>query len=276
MNCHHSMKTQNEPFFVNHNDQLAAVYQQMDEKKIKEYENYFNYLHFNINHQPQNNYYTPPPFVPPPTPPPHLPFSHLALSPPPTPFNLPFSYIASTPPPTPVTLAFSHIAFPTSDRCSPLQNDNIINDIPELPEKIYAGEEASIWGPGQLGLFAKTPNDLDAFLHKHDEIVPSRGHMNENKLKPNRLDDATWLQASSVPSAKSPPGYENRCHSGLVAKNPNQVNTYLNTADKMPKYQLAKNKPKTIQVGDATKLYVSSLSSSKSPPGFEHRCLASG
>jgi len=267
------MKTQNQPFFLNHNDQIPA-YQQMDEKQIKEYEHYFNYLHFNINNQSKNNYYTTP-LVPPPTPP-ILAFSHLALSPPPTPFNLPFSYIASTPPPTPVTLAFSHLAFPTTDPLSPLQNNNIVNGIYETPQKTYAGEEASIWGPGQLGLFTKTPDQLDTFSYQ-PEMVPSSIQINEKKPNPNQPDDTTWLQASSLPSANSPPVFENKCQLGFFTnKKPNQIDTYLNTTHKSPCYQLAQNKPKIVQVRDATKLYVSSISSPNPPPGFEHRCLSSG
>jgi len=184
------MKNQKRNLFLPLNHQLAE-YMKMHDQKVKEYENYLNYLNFTMINNSRNG-----------------PNKAFPVPPPPTPVTLP-------PPPTPVTLAFSHLASPTTNPFCHINQDYFVNNFQEPFESIYTGEEANIWGPGKLGLFAKTPTQLEELSNiSHPSLEhKSTESMTKNKLNPIQISDAARLQAWSISSPKSsmPPGFQYKC-----------------------------------------------------------------
>ena len=116
------------------------------------------------------------------------------------------------PPPTPVTMAFSHLSLPTNHQVSYLQgNDSSDDEKENTPEHVYAQNVFDLWGSGQLGLFAKTPDQLSAPANMPNmSLTRSSTHSEKTESKPIPMQNPTPLQSSchrvnyaSVP----PPGF---------------------------------------------------------------------
>ena len=204
-------KNRNRNLFLPLNNQMAE-YMKIHDQKIQDYQNYLNFLHFNIIQNARNE-------------------RHKAFHvPPPTPAILPFPHFASPPPTsTPVSLAFSHLNSPPpsshtpSPRASPIlgqcnQSRQIFDCSSSVHEPVinkYSGEEANVWGPGLLGLFAKSPNQLEILSnssnspHIECDLRPNRSKM----IQPIEISEATKFLDSYTASTKSslPPGFERTC-----------------------------------------------------------------
>merc|ERR1712165_499864 len=185
-------------------------YMKVHDQKVQEYQNYLNYLHFNIinnSRHEQSQIYN----VPPPTStilpfPPHN-------SPPPAPVSLAFSHLSSPPPPTPVRQTFPFPTLPSMKTFNDNnEHDKYKSNCHESKENIYFGEEANVWGPGLLGLFAKTPNQLELLTQKshistEDDLKPTQ----RRKLHPIQISESTAFTQNSLtssPSSSMPPGFE--------------------------------------------------------------------
>jgi hypothetical protein len=162
-----------------------AEYIKMHEQKVKEYENYLSYLQCTISNTSRNS--------------------------PKEAFHVE--------PPTPVTLAFSHLSSPTTNPFCHIKQDYFVNNFFNKPfESIYVGEEANIWGPGQLGLFAKTPNQLEELPNtSHTSLEHKTIPITKKQPNPIQISDAARLQASCISSPKSsiPPGFEHQCSAAI-------------------------------------------------------------
>ena len=175
-----SIKNRNRNLFLPLNNQLAKN-MKIHEQKLKEYEKYLNYLHFNIinnsMHASNNNTF-------------------------------------HAPPSTPVTLAFSHLASPTTNPLCHIDQDYFVNNPTPPLEHVYVGKEANIWGPGQLGLFAKTPNQLETLANTSQPPLEHKSAPRwKNRPTTIQISDAAKLQFSCISSPKSsiPPGFEHQC-----------------------------------------------------------------
>ena len=186
--------------------------------KIKEYENYLNYLHSSsINNSMNvhnNTFHAAPPtsvnlafsdFASPPTNPvwhSHHPLHHCSIAPMHqctiAPFHAPIAPPIASPPTNPVW--HSHQEYNKNIFVTPSAN-------------FYEGNEFNIWGPGQLGLFAKTPEQLGALLNRSH---PSLEHKTipewKGKLEPIQMYDAARLHDSCISSPKSsiPPRFKSK------------------------------------------------------------------
>jgi len=211
-------KNRNRNLFLPLHDQMNE-YMQMHDKKIQEYQNYLNYLHFNIINNSRNEHnqvFN----VPPPTPA-MLPFPPLSSPPPATPVSLAFSHLSSPPPPTPVSQTFPYPTSPIMNTSNENEQDIYKIKLQEQTKNIYFGEEANVWGPGLLGLFAKTPNQLDLLtntsqLSTEDDLKPSL----KSKLHPLLISDLKTQNSyiSSPVSSTMPPGFEYNCSADILLR----------------------------------------------------------
>lgn len=215
-------KNRNRNLFLPVHNQMAD-YMKIHDHKVQEYQNYLNYLHYNItnNSRSEHNHEF---SVPPPTPS-MLPFPPFSSPPPATPVTLAFSHLASTPPPfTPVSQSFSHPPSPTMNNSN--QNEqymqlNALKD--ETIENTYFGEEVNVWGPGLLGLFAKTPNQLETLSHTLHASVQDNLKLNRMK-KPESIHIPPNSNRSSPisdicsPISTVPPGFEHTCSADIILR----------------------------------------------------------
>lgn len=212
-------KNRNRNLFLPLHNQMNH-YRKLHDQKVQEYQNYLNYLHFNIINNSRNEHnqiFN----VPPPTPN-ILPFPPLSSPPPATPVSLAFSHLSSPPPPTPVSQTFSSPPSPIMNTCNDNEQDVYKNKLQEQMKNIYFGEEANVWGPGLLGLFAKTPNQLELVSNrsqrsKKDDLKPSL----KNKIHPLLISESTALRKNShisSPLSKMPPGFEHNCSADILLR----------------------------------------------------------
>ena len=174
------IKSRNRNLFLPLNNQVDE-HMKIHGRKLKEYENYLNSLHSTIVNISMTNH-------------------------PIKAFHIP--------PPTPVTLAFSHLASPNTNPFCHINQDYFMNNFQEPFVNIYAGKEVNIWGPGQLGLFAKTPNQLEALsITTYPSLDHKSSPMPKNKPTPVQISDAARLQDLCISSPKSSmsPGFEHKC-----------------------------------------------------------------
>jgi len=203
-------KNRNRNLFLPLHNQMND-YMKVHDQKVQEYQNYLNYLHFNIinnSRHEQNQIYN----VPPPTST-ILPFPPHNSPPPATPVSLAFSHLSSPPPPTPVRQTFPFPTLPSMETFNDNnEHDKYKSNCHESKENIYFGEEANVWGPGLLGLFAKTPNQLELLTQKshtstEDDLKPTQ----RRKLHPIQISESTAFTQNSLtssPSSAMPPGFE--------------------------------------------------------------------
>ena len=213
------IKNRNRNLFLPLHNQMNE-YMQVQDQKVQEYQNYLNYLHFNIMNNSRNEHnqiFN----VPPPTPA-ILPFPPHSSPPPATPVSLAFSHLNSPPPPTPVSQTFSYPTSPIRNTCNENEQDIYKKKLQEQTKNIYLGEEANVWGPGLLGLFAKTPNQLEQLTNRsqmstEDGVKPSLKH----KLQPLQISESTALAQNwymSSPSSTMPPGFEYNCSADILLR----------------------------------------------------------
>ena len=201
-------------------------YMQMHDQKVREYQNYLNYLHFNIiNNSPRNEYhqmYN----VPPPTAA-MLPFP--PMNSPVTPVSLAFSHQSSSPPPsTPMSPPASSLSPASSTSSSPIdfrenyqvQNDIFSNKIMEPMRNSFYGEEANVWGPGLLGLFVKSPSQFET---SENDSRPSADldFRSSRRSKPQFFNFTNEVQSQKMFSPESetaPPGFEYNCTSNNLLR----------------------------------------------------------
>merc|ERR1711963_223036 len=182
-------------------------YMQMHDQKVREYQNYLNYLHFNIiNNSPRNEYhqmYN----VPPPTAA-MLPFP--PMNSPVTPVSLAFSHQSSSPPASTLSPAPSTSSSPIDFRENyQVQNDIFSNKIMEPMRNSFYGEEANVWGPGLLGLFVKSPSQFET--SENDSRPSSDFNLDSiRRNKPHSFNFTNGVQSENAISPKSeipPPGF---------------------------------------------------------------------
>lgn len=201
---------------------------QMHDQKVREYQNYLNYLHFNIiNNSPRNEchqMYN----VPPPMPPAMIPFPPMPS--PATPVSLAFSHLSSPPPPTPMSPRASSLSPASSTSSSPTdfiehhnqvqQDDAFSNKIMEPMRNSYYGEEANVWGPGLLGLFVKSPSQLEPLDNESGHATEFSVKLSR-KQKPRPLNITRDIQSQKFFSPKSeilPPGFEYNCSGDILLR----------------------------------------------------------
>lgn len=195
-------------------------YMKVHDQKVQEYQNYLNYLHFNIINNSINEHNQVYNVPPPPTA--ILPFPPLSSPPPATPVSLAFSHLSSPPPPTPVSQTFPFPTSPSMDTCHENEQNIYTNNFQEPTKNIYFGEEANVWGPGLLGLFAKTPNQLELLTQRshrltEDDLKPTLKH----KLRPIQISESTSLTQNSYlssPLSTAPPGFEHNCSADILLR----------------------------------------------------------
>merc|ERR1719288_523808 len=86
-----------------------------------------------------------------------------------TPVSLSFSHLSSPPPTTAMSLRASSVSPASSTSSSPtdfieqnqVQEDIFSNKLMEPMRNSFHGEEATVWGPGLLGLFVKSPSQFE-------------------------------------------------------------------------------------------------------------------
>ena len=201
-------------------------YMQVQDQKVREYQNYLNYLHFNIINSSSRNEYHQMYNVPPPMPSAMIPFP--PMNSPATPVSLSFSHLSSPPPTTPMSPRASSVSPASSTSSSPtdfieqnqVQEDIFSNKLMEPMRNSFHGEEATVWGPGLLGLFVKSPSQFET--SENDSRSSTEFDFRYNrKSRPQPLNIKNCQQSQNMFSPQSelpPPGFEYNCSSDVLLR----------------------------------------------------------
>ena len=84
----------------------------------------------------------------------------------------------------------------------------------------FHGEEATVWGPGLLGLFVKSPSQFET--SENDSRCPTEFDFRSNrKRRPQPLNIKNCQQSLNMFSPQSelpPPGFEYNCSSDALLR----------------------------------------------------------
>jgi len=216
------MKIRNRNLFLPLNNQVAE-FMKMHDQKIKEYQDYLNYLHFNIIQNARNEQNKKEFKVPPPTPA-MVPFQQFTFPPPSVPVSLELSNLATPPPLTPISQAFTPPISPSMEQRNKSEQQTSLGNLKAQEKNIYSGKEVNVWGPGLLGLFAKTPSQLNTKIDMSQDDVSLECDLKPQRMrKPHsiKISDQRASKFSYISSPKSsipPPGFEHSCSTDVLLR----------------------------------------------------------